>query len=167
MQDLLIIRPANGFVISSGYGFGKYKAVSKTQFHRMNVSANDYEREVMDARVPAFPGFFRGHGANAFVKLGEMELPLGFRLHGITSKRAVLVGRPSEEKLLNNPTNSITAVRYNGEEPVRHKQIDLLGVIGAVPGRFENVEIFAFKTGHVFLIDAFKRLQREGILRQE
>jgi UDP-3-O-acyl-N-acetylglucosamine deacetylase len=161
--DLLIIRPAKGVIVSSGYGFDKYKAIANTQFHRMQLDTKNYEQEVMDARVPAFPGILNGRLVNPFLTLGKVQVG-DFKLHGIDSERAVLVGHPNEKSFLNDPKNPQTRVRYNGEEPVRHKQIDLLGVIASFPGHFNNVEIFAYKAGHEFLIHSFKQLVKEGII---
>jgi len=161
--DLLIIRPAKGFVISSGFGYFSHKALSKTQFHRMEVNLANYQQQLMEARTLAFPGI-KGHLARPFLKLGEIKFPKGFRLHGIDAETAVLAGKKSNAQLLNDPQNPKEKVRYADEEIVRHKQMDLLGVLAAFPGHFQNIEIFAFKPSHKFLIESLQKLQQLGII---
>jgi|GEM_PF-6421870 len=161
--DLIIVRPAKGVRIGSGFGYASHAAFQPDQFHFMPLDRQHFMDEVMDARSPGFVGLWKGRGARLLLALGRIPLPGGFRIHGMTERNLVVSGLPSNRHVLNNPEHFQTKLRYAGQEMARHKTMDTLGAIAALPGYLQDVEIFVFKASHARVISALKELHAKFI----
>ncbi|MBI5226256.1 UDP-3-O-acyl-N-acetylglucosamine deacetylase [Candidatus Micrarchaeota archaeon] len=162
--DLIVVRPAKGAHIGSGFGYSSHRAFQPDQFHFMPLDRKHFKDEVMDARSPGFVGFWKGHGAQLLLAIGRIPFPGGFRIHGMTERNLVISGHSSSPRVLNNPNNPETTLRYGGQEMARHKTMDTLGAIAAMPGYLQEVELFVFKASHAHVITALKELQNTFIL---
>ena len=105
----------------------------------------------MAARSPVFLGndLFN----DIFLFLGRK----GF--HGLNEENFLLVTSKNSEKY-GNPENF--GVRYDGEEFVRHKILDVLGTLALKGRQFKDTYFHFDKTGHKFDLWALIKLFSEG-----
>ncbi|MBI2650426.1 UDP-3-O-acyl-N-acetylglucosamine deacetylase [Candidatus Woesearchaeota archaeon] len=69
----------------------------------------------------------------------------------------MLVGPKESEHYANSPE---FGVRYDGQEFVRHKVLDVIGTLALFGRQFKNSHFIFHMTGHEFDLDALKHLDR-------
>jgi len=153
--DSLNVRASRGFTIDYFASY-PHKAIGEQKYH-FEFDEGNYERDIMQARSPAlFPDW-------VFEKLSEkhfFKIFLGsrhFGFHGINQRNYLLVGPKEAEHYANPPE---FGVRYDGQEFVRHKVLDVIGTLALFGRQFKNTHFKFHMTGHKFDLDALKQLDR-------
>ncbi|MFH1511319.1 MAG: UDP-3-O-acyl-N-acetylglucosamine deacetylase, partial [Candidatus Woesearchaeota archaeon] len=148
--DSLVVSCSDSFRIRYS-AYYPHKTV-EGQYAIFDVCTNNYKTMIMDARSPAFlPRWL----------LGSLFLYLGNKgLHGVNEKNHLLIKSNSASSYINN---LIYGVRYNGQEFVRHKVLDVIGTLALTGRQFINTEFRFIMTGHKFDLYALKSLFEQQV----
>lgn len=130
--DSIKITPSEGLEISYRVYY-PHKAVGE-QNYRLKVNEHNFCSEIVEARSPAF------------VARGGLEKYL------ISEKTHLLIG--SEDEI-----SSRNAVRYNGEEFVRHKILDFLGTLALLGHPLKDMRFEVNMSGHEFDLRTLKEMK--------
>ena len=147
-RDILTVKPSDDFIIEDTV-FYPHEAV-RDQHVVFQFSEENYESQIMNARSPTF--FKNDFLKDIFLMMGR----LGF--HGVSDERYLLVTSKSNEDYANSEE---FGVRYQGDEFVRHKVLDVLGTLALTGRRFKETYFHFDKTGHQFDLHALRRLFAE------
>ncbi|MFC1685529.1 UDP-3-O-acyl-N-acetylglucosamine deacetylase [Nanoarchaeota archaeon] len=145
----LEVMHGNGFNIRSK-AFYNHKAIGNREF-LFDVSPSNYEKEVMSARPPIKTKY----------KLPEslVDITRSLGIHGATKTNYCFL---SEES---NGDPNMRGFRYDGNELVRHKMLDILGTLALTGRHFKNTYFEFNKTDHKFDIYALKELFNKEAFR--
>lgn len=141
------VRPSEGFVIEYHAHYPE-KGVSEQKF-RFEVGEDVYEKEIMEARSPAFTMGRRAK--KIFLGLGRLGL------HGASEENCFFIKPDGSSWPLED------SIRYNGQEFVRHKALDVLGELALTGRHFRNTEFRVRMAGHKFDLYALKKLYERGL----
>jgi len=144
----LRVNGLDGFVINY-FVYYPHKVVGE-QNYRFQFDEDIYAESVANARSPGFikNGLFK----KAFLLLERIGL------HGINERNYLLITSENAERYA-NPDEF--GVRYEGEEFVRHKVLDVMGTLALTGRQFRDTEFKFEMTGHRFDLYALKRLFKE------
>jgi len=143
--DSLTVKPSDSFVIDYFASY-PHKAV-RSHHYSIEVNEEQYLDNIAKARSIVF--FKNEFFMNMAVQLGK----LGF--HGGSEKNFLIVGSKHAETYANSEKNKD---RYNGEEFVRHKILDVLGTLALTGRHFKNTRFNFHMTGHKFDLKVLKAL---------
>ena len=147
--DTITVKPSSSFVIDY-FAYYPHIVVGEQNFI-FEVDEETYQREIMEARSPAFL-------KNEICK--SITLFLGrHTFHGLNGKNFLLITSKNAKEYANP---SEFGVRYEGEEFVRHKVLDFLGTLALSGKQFKNTEFQVHMSGHKFDIYALKKLFGRG-----
>ena len=147
--DCLIINGLDGFVVDY-FAYYPHKVVGE-QNYRFQFDEDTYAESVANARAPGFikNGLFK----KAFLFLERTGL------HGINERNYLLITSENAQGYA-NPEEF--GVRYDGEEFVRHKVLDVMGTLALTGRQFKDTEFKFEMTGHRFDLYALKKLFNDG-----
>lgn len=148
--DYLIVRNSENFVI--GYLAYYPHSVLRRQEMRFEFSEQGFEKEIAEARAPAFLK------TEAAIWLMKTLRTLGL-YEGVNERNYLLVGSKSSTAYL-NPAEF--GVKYGGKEFARHKILDVLGTLALTGRHFKQTEFSFRMTGHKFDLHALRRLFSDG-----
>ena len=153
-EDCLTIKPSEKFAIE--YIASYPHIVLGRQERVFEFSERNFEREIAEARAPAF---FKTH---ATVLLMKVLRTLGL-YDGANERNYLLVGSVNTPHYL-NPQEF--GVRYGGQEFVRHKILDVLGTLALTGRQFKETEFSFELTGHKFDMYSLRKLFSEGCFQE-
>jgi len=147
--DCLRADSYDDFVIDY-FAYYPHKVVGE-QSYRFQFDEGTYAENVVNARPPGFikNGLFK----KAFLFLESVGL------HGINERNYLLITSEKAERYA-NPKKF--GVRYDGQEFVRHKVLDVMGALALTGRQFKDTEFKFEMTGHRFDLYALKKLFNEG-----
>lgn len=145
-EDLIKVSSSDAFIIDY-FVFYPHKVVG-AQYHSFNFDNDYYYTDISSARPP---GFVKNSAICDW--LGKL------RLHGVTEKNYLWI---TTKDATNYANSEEFGVRYEGNEFVRHKILDVIGTLALTGRQFYNTKFNFVATGHKFDIYALKKLFNEG-----
>lgn len=143
--DYIKIKPSKELIINY-LAYYPHKAVGE-QRYTFKVNEESYKENIMEARSPTF--ILNGAFKRLFLLLG------GFGLHGINEKNSLLITSKNVEEYANSKP---FGAKYERQEFVRHKILDVLGTLALTGKQFKKTEFEFNMTGHKFDLYALKIL---------
>jgi UDP-3-O-[3-hydroxymyristoyl] N-acetylglucosamine deacetylase len=144
-KDMIHITSGPGFTIDY-VAYYPHLAV-QGQRYTFKFDESAYAAEIAGARSPAFTG--NSLILKTFLLLGK------WGIHGLNERNFLLVTSKRAKYYANSPE---FGVRYDGQEFVRHKVLDVIGEL-ALSGRYYQNTKFQFQmTGHMTDIMGLKQL---------
>lgn len=151
IPDRIMVLPSDGFNLSY-YFYYPHHSLGEQAFS-FNGDPEIFEREVCDSRPPGFLGKFSG----VLSVLGKMGL------HGLNNKNYIFVGNKNEEEIRNPPPFGL---KHNGQEPVRHKVLDVLGTSALTGKQFKDTSLDFYMTGHRSDLFALNKFFSDGVFEE-
>lgn len=147
LPDIFRVGKSESFDISTT-AYYPHLAVGRQDFD-FEVTPENFMQDISGSRPPAFLSYF----ARPFLWLEERGM------HGINSSNYLLTGPKDEEDYLSIPTICHSGGRcfYDHFEFVRHKILDLLGLLALTGKQFKRTHFGTYLTGHKTDLTALRK----------